>query len=43
MLKKKDKKAIESETLLKIVLWIIFAAIVALAIKALLKRFGILS
>jgi len=43
MLNRKDKKAIESETLIKIVLWIIFAAIIALAIKALLKKFGILS
>ena len=43
MLNRKDKKAIESETLIKIILWIILGAMVALAIKALLKRFGILS
>lgn len=39
----KDKRAIESETLIKIILWIILGAIVALAIKTLLERFGILS
>ena len=40
---KDDKRGIETEVLIKIVLWIIFLAVIIVGISYLLKKFGLFS
>jgi hypothetical protein len=39
---KKSKKAMTAEVLMKILLWIVFAAIIFLGIKYMMQRFGVI-